>query len=129
MSDWNAVDLASMFAVTVEPGRIVLESAGVTAGPGGSFRLRTDASTTYGGWNIDDVEVYVTTVPVALPAELRMLPEQTIQGSPVTATVHTQAAAPFVHPKAEPVKPSAKEQVEETARNADRGTTWSALLQ
>lgn len=40
-----------------------------------------------------------------------------------------QAAAPFVHPKAEPVKPSAKEQVEETARTADRGTTWSALLQ
>lgn len=40
-----------------------------------------------------------------------------------------QAAAPYVHPKAEPVKPSAKEQVEETARTADRGTTWSALLQ
>jgi hypothetical protein len=40
-----------------------------------------------------------------------------------------QAAAPFVHPRAEAAKPSARDQVEETARTADRGTSWSALLQ
>lgn len=55
MSGLNAVDLASMFAVTVEPGCIVLESAGVTAGPGGSFRLRTDASSKY--YEIADARV------------------------------------------------------------------------
>lgn len=40
-----------------------------------------------------------------------------------------QAAAPYVHPKAEAKKPSAAEEREEHARTADAGTSWSALLQ
>ena len=40
-----------------------------------------------------------------------------------------QAAAPYVHPKAEAKKPTAAEEREEVARTADIGTSWSALLQ
>jgi hypothetical protein len=60
------------------------------------FRLRADGSTTFGGWNIDDVEVYTTSGPVALPVSLQMLPDQAVQGSPMSLTVHTQGSQPFL---------------------------------
>jgi hypothetical protein len=60
------------------------------------FRLRADGSTTFGGWNIDDVEVYVTSAPVPLPVTLQMLPDQAVQGTPMTLTVHTQGSQPFL---------------------------------
>ena len=40
-----------------------------------------------------------------------------------------QAAAPYVHPKAEAAKQSKADEVSENARVADRGTGWDGLLQ
>ena len=40
-----------------------------------------------------------------------------------------QAAAPYVHPKAEAKKPTAAEEREKASRTAEHGTSWSALLQ
>ena len=40
-----------------------------------------------------------------------------------------QAAAPYVHPKAADAAPGKKEQREQAARTAERGTDWEALLQ
>jgi len=60
------------------------------------FRLLSDANIAYGGWQIDDVEVYTLTVPVAPPARLSLAPEQAAQGTTVTLQVTTPAAAPFL---------------------------------
>lgn len=40
-----------------------------------------------------------------------------------------QAAAPYVHARAEAKKPTAAEEREEASRQADKGTTWAGLLQ
>jgi hypothetical protein len=40
-----------------------------------------------------------------------------------------QAAAPYVHPKAADAAPGKKEQREQAARTAERGTDWESLLQ
>jgi len=52
------------------------------------FRLVTGQGVNLGGWNIDTVEFGETTVP-ANNAELRFLPEQVVQGAPMTLTVTT----------------------------------------
>lgn len=52
------------------------------------WRLDTDGSLHLGGWNIDDVQL-LESIPVAVDAELRMLPEQAVQGAPMTLTVTT----------------------------------------
>ena len=60
------------------------------------FHLRTDASTTYGGWNIDDVELYTTAAAVPLAASLQILPEQAVHGAPLTVRLQTQGPQPFL---------------------------------
>jgi hypothetical protein len=62
------------------------------------FRLVANSLFPYGGWAIDDVEVYTLDAPVALPATLRFLPEQASQGTPVTLQIaHAlPLALPFV---------------------------------
>lgn len=40
-----------------------------------------------------------------------------------------QAAAPYLHPKAEPPKKPKAEEIAEAARDADKGTGWQSLLQ
>lgn len=40
-----------------------------------------------------------------------------------------QAAAPYVHARAEAAKPGKKEQAAEGARTAEQGTNWAGLLQ
>jgi hypothetical protein len=60
------------------------------------FRLRTDATGFYGGWNIDDVELLATNLPVALPVQLRLLPEQAQQGAPMQLSIQTPGLQPFL---------------------------------
>jgi len=52
--------------------------------------LNTDGGVNLGGWNIDDVVLGTNAAPPALGAELRQLPEQCVQGAPVTFSVQTQ---------------------------------------
>jgi hypothetical protein len=60
------------------------------------FRLTSDAGLNLGGWNVDNVELGTKTI-VQLPAELRMLPEQAVQGAPINLTVTTPGnARPFL---------------------------------
>lgn len=60
------------------------------------WRITTDASLNLGGWQFDDVEVGTRFI-APLDAELRMLPEQCAQGTPMTLTVQTQGGPkPFV---------------------------------
>lgn len=59
--------------------------------------LRTDATTGYGGWNIDDVELLTTSLPAPLPDRMQVLPAMAVQGSPMTATLHTNLpSSPFL---------------------------------
>jgi hypothetical protein len=60
------------------------------------FRLRSNALIEFGGFQIDDVEVYTQNQAVALPAELRILPEQASQGTPMQIAVQTQGPQPFL---------------------------------
>ncbi|MBK8099295.1 MAG: hypothetical protein IPK26_19470 [Planctomycetes bacterium] len=60
------------------------------------FRLISNASGTFGGLQIDDIELFTTSAPVALPAELRILPEQVAQGGTLNLTVDTGTALPFL---------------------------------
>lgn len=60
------------------------------------WRLVTNGSVVFGGWNIDDVEVVATGTVTPPPAELRMLPEQIAGGMPVTLAITTPGPAPFV---------------------------------
>ncbi|MFK7742935.1 MAG: hypothetical protein AB8H80_21665 [Planctomycetota bacterium] len=60
------------------------------------WRLATTQGVNLGGWNIDDVELGETVVPQA-DAELRFLPEQVVQGDPMTLTVTTPGnSRPYV---------------------------------
>jgi hypothetical protein len=56
------------------------------------WRLVSDNIVELGGWQIDDVEIGETTVPVA-PASLLLLPEQAVQGAPMTLIVSTPGGA------------------------------------
>jgi hypothetical protein len=53
------------------------------------FRLVSDAGLYLGGWNIDDVEIGELYVP-PLDATFTMLPEQSVQGAPLTLSLQTQ---------------------------------------
>jgi hypothetical protein len=60
------------------------------------FRLTTNGSVAFGGWNVDDVEIG-TKAPVSLAAELRVLPEQVVQQGQATLSVMTQGVPkPFL---------------------------------
>jgi hypothetical protein len=60
------------------------------------FRLVSAGSQQFGGWTIDDVELYSLAYPVPLAASLAMLPEQAAQGSPVSLQIATIGAQPFL---------------------------------
>ncbi|MCA8964668.1 MAG: hypothetical protein KDC48_07270, partial [Planctomycetes bacterium] len=59
------------------------------------FSLSSDASFEYGGWNLDDIELYHLSGNVAPPVRLAVLPEQAQQGSPITIDVQTPGFRPF----------------------------------
>ena len=59
------------------------------------FRLVSTGVVQYGGWNLDDVELYSLAYPVAPPATLAMTPEQVQQGATVTLQIGTSGAKPF----------------------------------
>ena len=60
------------------------------------FRLRSNGLFEYGGWNLDDIELYSTTHAVPLPAMLSIAPAQASQGSPVAIAVQTSGSRPFL---------------------------------
>ncbi|MEY4672871.1 MAG: hypothetical protein RL148_655, partial [Planctomycetota bacterium] len=61
------------------------------------WRLVTDASVTFGGWNLDEVELVAAGQVTPLAAELQLLPEQAPAASPIALTVQTGTApAPFL---------------------------------
>jgi hypothetical protein len=60
------------------------------------FRLLSDALQQFGGWNVDDVELYSLGHAVPLPASLALQPEQALQGAPVTLQVQALPAQPFL---------------------------------
>jgi hypothetical protein len=59
------------------------------------FRLTTDAAGQFGGWNVDDFELG-TKSSTPLAAELRIVPEQSVQASPLQLTVQTPGSKPFL---------------------------------
>ncbi|HLQ39178.1 MAG TPA: hypothetical protein VK348_15315, partial [Planctomycetota bacterium] len=59
------------------------------------WRLRSNGTVTFGGWAIDDFEL-VDATPSPLPAQLQILPEQAVQGSPMTLSINTGAPRPFL---------------------------------
>jgi hypothetical protein len=60
------------------------------------FSLAADAGLNLGGWNVDNVELG-TKVIAQLPAELRMLPEQAVQGATMSLQVNTGSnSRPFI---------------------------------
>ncbi|MCA8977479.1 MAG: hypothetical protein KDC98_22340 [Planctomycetes bacterium] len=60
------------------------------------FRLRSDATQQYGGWNIDDLEIYTPTSSTPLSTRLSLQPEQAQQGSPMQLSIDTPASQPFL---------------------------------
>ncbi len=60
------------------------------------FRLLSDGLLQYGGWNVDDVELYSLDYAVPLPATLALLPEQAVQGATVALQVQAPALQPFL---------------------------------
>ncbi|MCA8974453.1 MAG: hypothetical protein KDC98_07010, partial [Planctomycetes bacterium] len=60
------------------------------------FRLRSDATEEYGGWNIDDLEIFTPTSTTPLSTTLSMAPEQAQQGSPLNLAIRTPASQPFL---------------------------------
>ena len=59
------------------------------------FSLQSDTQFEYGGWNLDDVELYTLSGNVVPPIRLAMLPEQAQQGNTITIDVHTPGFRPF----------------------------------
>ncbi|HEU4417969.1 MAG TPA: hypothetical protein VFT55_03465, partial [Planctomycetota bacterium] len=60
------------------------------------FRLTADAGLNLGGWNVDNFELGTKTL-VPLEAELRLLPEQIVQGGTLTLSVQTGTSSrPFL---------------------------------
>ncbi|MFY9345347.1 MAG: hypothetical protein WAT39_22845, partial [Planctomycetota bacterium] len=60
------------------------------------FRLISAGPIQFGGWNLDNVEVYTLAAPAPLPVTLRVLPEQAVQGTPVTITLNALPSRPFL---------------------------------
>ena len=60
------------------------------------WRLTTDGALHMGGWHLDEVEL-AETVPVTADCDLTFLPEQAVQGSPLTLTITTPGnSRPFL---------------------------------
>ncbi|MBM3961813.1 MAG: hypothetical protein FJ306_07930 [Planctomycetes bacterium] len=91
---------ATSFAPVSETGWSTFETIAPNGGNNPAlvveFRLVSDSVISYGGWQIDDVEVYSLNAAVPPPARLALLPEQTPPGAAVTAHLQTAGAAPFL---------------------------------
>ena len=91
---------ATSFAPTNDAGWVTFDTLAPLAANNPAavieFRLVSDANVHYGGWQIDDLEVYTTSFPAPPRALLTMLPEQAAQGTTMTLQVTTPAAAPFL---------------------------------
>ncbi len=60
------------------------------------WRLVSDGGVNYGGWQIDDVQL-LADEPVAVPANLTLIPEQAVQGGAMLLTIQTPGnSRPFV---------------------------------
>ena len=61
------------------------------------WRLVTNASTVYGGWNIDDVQLVATgQTPPVLVSIMRLQPEQAAVGAPLSLIVTTPPSKPLL---------------------------------
>jgi hypothetical protein len=60
------------------------------------WRLTSNGSTVFGGWNVDDFELVFGTSYQPLGARLRMLPEQAAVNTALTMTVDTAGPQPFL---------------------------------
>ncbi|HEX5053359.1 MAG TPA: hypothetical protein VFZ65_16400 [Planctomycetota bacterium] len=60
------------------------------------FVLQSNATSQFGGWNIDDVELYSAAATVPLTNTLSLAPEQAQQGSPLSLSVHTAPTQVFL---------------------------------
>ena len=60
------------------------------------FRLVSDGVISYGGWQVDDVEVFSLNAAVPPPARLSLTPEQSPAGAPVALQLQAAGAAPFL---------------------------------
>ncbi|MCA3010300.1 MAG: hypothetical protein INH34_18150 [Phycisphaerales bacterium] len=91
---------ATSFAPVSETGWSTFETIAPNGGNNPAlvleFRLVSDSVISYGGWQIDDVEVFSLNAAVPPPARLALLPEQTPPGAAVTAHLQTAGAAPFL---------------------------------
>ena len=60
------------------------------------FRMVSGGSVAYGGWNIDDFELYSLDFAVPLAASMTLLPEQAQVGAPIALTIGTGAPQLFL---------------------------------
>ena len=60
------------------------------------FRMVSGGSVAYGGWNIDDVEIYSLDFSVPLAASMTLLPEQAQVGAPIALTIGTGSPQLFL---------------------------------
>ncbi len=60
------------------------------------FRMTSGGTVAYGGWNLDDVEIYSLDFAVPLPAATSLLPEQSQQGATITLQVATAGPQLFL---------------------------------
>ena len=82
-TEWTTLDLGMVRAW--DNPAVVLE-----------FLQISDATMQFGGWAIDDVEVYTTHTGTAPTTTLSLLPEQAPRNSPLQLSIRTPAAQPFV---------------------------------
>lgn len=60
------------------------------------FRLVSSGGQQFGGWTIDDVEIFSVSYAVPLAASLALLPEQASQGTTMSLQLATNGAQPFL---------------------------------
>ncbi|MCA8949935.1 MAG: hypothetical protein KDE27_10565 [Planctomycetes bacterium] len=60
------------------------------------FRSISDGTEEFGGWNVDDIEIFTPTATIPPANALRVLPAQQQQGGPMMLTVQTPASQPFL---------------------------------
>lgn len=75
-SGWSTFDLG-LSAASNNPSVVV------------EFRLRGNGTTAFGGWNLDDIELYTLDQSVPVPVRMAMSPEQAQTGSPLSLQVTT----------------------------------------
>ncbi|MCA8949934.1 MAG: hypothetical protein KDE27_10560 [Planctomycetes bacterium] len=82
-TSWQTYDV-SLPSATNNPA-VVLE-----------FRLDSDAAIEFGGWAIDDVEIYTTASTLPLTTTLALRPEMAQQGTALQLDIRTPASQPFL---------------------------------